>query len=177
MQISFDGFVCGPEGQLDWMTWTWDKPLEEYVTRLTDTIDTILLGRKMTDGFITHWEAAANNPDDLSKPFADKMVNAQKIVFSRSQKEIVGKNARIATNDLISEVNNLKAESGKDMIAYGGADFVHSLIQENLIDEYYFFMNPAAIGNGLKIFTSQIPLKLEECIRFECGIVLLKYTR
>ncbi len=175
--MSLDGLVGGPDGQLDWMTWTWDMPLQEFVTNLTDTIDTILLGRKMTDAFIAHWEAAASNSEDPSKPFADKMVSAQKVVFSRTQKEISGKNARITNNDVVEEVTKLKTESGKDIIVYGGADFVHSLIQLNLIDEYYLFVNPTAVGNGLRIFSSQTPMKLEECIAFECGIVLHKYVR
>jgi dihydrofolate reductase len=56
MQITVDGFVGGPEGQLDWMTWAIDESLLAFINRLTDTSDTILLGRKMTGGFIKYWE-------------------------------------------------------------------------------------------------------------------------
>lgn len=49
MQVSVDGFVAGPNGELDWMTWTRDDKMEELINALTDSSDTILLGRKMTD--------------------------------------------------------------------------------------------------------------------------------
>ena len=52
VQMTVDGFVAGPNGELDWMMWDWDDELSQYVTELTNSIDTILLGRKMTDGFI-----------------------------------------------------------------------------------------------------------------------------
>ena len=54
MQISVDGFVAGPNGELDWMEWNWDDEIKNYVNELTDSVDTILLGRKMTEGFISH---------------------------------------------------------------------------------------------------------------------------
>ena len=52
MQTTVDGFVAGPEGQLDWMTFDMDDKLLAFITHLTDTSDTSLMGRKMTDGFV-----------------------------------------------------------------------------------------------------------------------------
>ena len=49
-----DGFVAGPNGELDWMTFSWEDKQREYVNALTDSSDTILLGRKMTDGFVNY---------------------------------------------------------------------------------------------------------------------------
>jgi len=175
MQLSADGFVAGPEGQLDWMTWTWDVRLQDFVRELTDSIDTILMGRKMSAGFIQHWEKAVNDPDDPSQPFAHIMVNTPKVIFSRTQSTIEGINAAI-TNDPISDVvNMLKNQPGKDMIVYGGAEFVSSLIDQQLIDELYLFINPTAIGEGLRIFNGHVPLELDNSIRFGCGIVVNKY--
>ena len=62
VQMSVDGYICGPNGEMDWMTWNWDDKILAYVTELTDSVDTILLGRKMTDGFIGHWSGALKNP-------------------------------------------------------------------------------------------------------------------
>ena len=53
VQMTVDGFVGGPNGELDWMQWNWSDDIKNYVSELTDSVDTILLGRKMTDGFIT----------------------------------------------------------------------------------------------------------------------------
>ena len=54
----------GPNGELDWMTWEQDDELIAFINSLIDSSDTILLGRKMTDGFVKHWENAVDkNPD------------------------------------------------------------------------------------------------------------------
>jgi len=62
MQMTIDGFVAGPNGELDWMEWNWSDDIKKYVSDLTDSVDTILLGRKMTDGFISHWTNVAADP-------------------------------------------------------------------------------------------------------------------
>ena len=54
MQITVDGFVAGPNGDLDWMTWDQDDKLIEHINSITDSSDTILMGRKMTDGFVNY---------------------------------------------------------------------------------------------------------------------------
>jgi len=77
--MSVDGFVGGPNGELDWMTWNWDDALKNFVNELTDSVDTILLGRKMTDGFVNHWtNIVKNRPDDGSYPFAKKWLINQR---------------------------------------------------------------------------------------------------
>lgn len=179
MQQTVNGYVAGPNGELDWMTWNWSDDIKQCVTDITDSIDTILLGRKMTDGFITHWDAAAKNPDDPSREFAQKMVNAHKVVFTKTLERSEWENTVLAKGDIAEEVNKLKAQDGKDIIVYGGAGFVSSLIKEKLIDELYLFVNPAAIAAGLTIFGEvggQLNLKLNESKTFDCGIVLLNYS-
>lgn len=185
MQLSIDGFVARPDGALDWMTWNIDDKLKQFVMDLTDSFDTILLGRKMTDGFVQHWEAIVNDPpkqtDESSLHWsfdlAQRMVNYKKIVFSRSQKTIDGKNISITNDDVVNVVNKLKAENGKDIVVYGGADFVSSLIKENLVDEFNLFINPAAIGNGLKIFHDTVKLQLIKSTAYECGAIVNTYKK
>jgi len=180
--MSVDGFVGGPNGELDWMTWNWDDALKNFVNELTDSVDTILLGRKMTDGFVNHWtNIVKNRPDDESYPFAKKMVDKPKIVFTKTLDEsnpisAEWENTRLAKGDIVEEVNKIKNEqSGKDIVVYGGAGFVSSLIKNNLIDEFYLFVNPAAIGNGLSIFEGRTNLKFVKSISFSCGVVVLNY--
>ena len=72
MQITVDGFVAGPNGELDWMTWAMDEKAVALVNHLADTSDTILMGRKMTPGFVTYWEGV--KPDSPEYDFAQKMV-------------------------------------------------------------------------------------------------------
>lgn len=176
MQMSIDGFVGGLNGELDWMTWDWSEDIKNYVTELTNTCDTILLGRKMTDGFVTHWENYLEKPDSEEYPFAKQMVEYQKYVFSKTLDESKWNNTILEHSTGI--INDLKEQDGKDIVVYGGADFVSSLINENLIDDYYLFINPVAVGNGLRIFGNKerrFNLELTESRAFDCGIVLNKY--
>lgn len=73
IQLSADGFAAGPNGELDWMVWDWSDDIKKYVNDLTDSVDTILLGRKMTEGFVSYWKDIVDNkPNDLQFPFAKK---------------------------------------------------------------------------------------------------------
>lgn len=178
MQITINGFSCGPNGELDWMTWNWDDELKNYVTGITNSFDTILLGRKMTDGFISYWTEVTKNPDNPEYESAKIFIDTPKIVFTKTLDKSEWANTILAKGDLVQEVNKLKESEGKDIIVYGGASFVTSLIKNNLIDEYYLFINPQAIANGMDVFgevNGVFNLKLVESKSFECGIVVNKY--
>ncbi len=178
VQMSVDGFVAGPNGELDWMVWDWDDDLKSYVGQLTESIGTILLGKKMVDGFITHWMEVAGNPDHPEHAAAVKFVETPKVVFSRTLSRSEWENTVIAPGDLAAEVNRLKSQAGKDMIVYGGATLVSALIQAGLVDEFYLFVNPAVLGSGLTIFkdlNQRLDLRLMRSIPFDCSIILLQY--
>jgi dihydrofolate reductase len=173
MQISVDGYVARPDGQLDWMTWDQDEALLSFIEHLAQTSDTILMGRKMSHEFITHWEHMLDNqPDHYHYRFAPIMVNLNKIVFSKTIASIPGRNVSVENGDLVEKVTQLKSQGGKDIIAYGGASLVSSLIRHNLIDDYYLFLNPTAIGDGLSIFSGTTPFRLVDSRAYECGVVV-----
>ena len=81
VQITIDGFISGPNGEMDWLTFDWSPDLNEYVTQLTDPVDTILLGRNLAEGFIPHWTNALTNAEP--EPGSDKMVNTPKVDFTK----------------------------------------------------------------------------------------------
>jgi dihydrofolate reductase len=180
MQMSVDGFAAGPNGEMDWMTWDWDSALKEYVTALTDTVDTMFVGREVYKGMEAHWPAAADNPESTEgdRQFAIKMNNLQKVVFSRTLDKVEWSNSRLAEGSIEEEAAALKQTGGEDIVIYGGASLVSSFVEKNLIDEYYLFINPVALGAGKAIFAgmgSRIKLKLTESKVFECGIVVNRY--
>ena len=150
--MTIDGFVAGPNGELDWMTFGMDDKTRKYVDDLTDSSDTILLGRKMTDEFVKYWTSVLDEPENPLYSFAAKMVNIPKVVFSKTVKESRWANTIVANGDLVEEVEKLKSQDGKDIIVYGGANFVSNLIGENLIDEFHISINPAAIGQRIDNF-------------------------
>lgn len=178
VQMSIDGFVAGPNGELDWM-WVGKKDQAIYtdVIGLADACDTILLGRKMTREFIDYWESVVDTkPDSEEYPLAQRMVNLQKVVFTKTQNEIKGRNLRVENGDLVTAVTALKQQDGKDIMVYGGANFVSALIANNLVDEFYIFRRPAAIGKGLSIFHDRMFFELENTVKYKNGTVLFKYV-
>jgi dihydrofolate reductase len=178
VQVSIDGYVAGPNGEMDWMTWNMSDNVLGHIMEVTNSVDTILMGRKMAAGFVSHWTNVVSNPQDPSHSFGKIMVNTPKIVFTKTLTRSDWGNTTLATGEIREEVKKLKDQNGKDIVVYGGAGFISSLIKEGLIDEYHLFVNPAAIGTGLPIFRDlgrAQQFSLVKCIPSESGIVILVY--
>jgi dihydrofolate reductase len=181
VQISLDGFVAGPNGEMDWMNMNWDQVLTNYVTDLTNSVDTIVLGKNLATGFIPYWKSVASNPADPQHEAGKIFTGMPKVVFSTTMDKLdpIGPgwdNATIAKN-IVEDINELKKQAGKDIIAYGGARFVAGLIAHDLIDEYHFFVNPVILGRGMAIFKEVEKKKLElvKATTSKAGIVILHY--
>lgn len=178
VQTTVDGYIAGPNGELSWMTFNWDNEIIKYVTEITEPVDCIVLGRKLAEGFIPHWAAIAANPDDPEFTAGKKFTETHKVVFTKTLDRSEWDNTILAKGDLSEGINTLKSRNGKDIIAYGGANFVSALIKQGLVDEFHFFINPIAIGTGMSIFKgleSKQNLTLKIFLAFPCGIVLLCY--
>jgi dihydrofolate reductase len=107
--------------------------------------------------------------------FAESMVGLPKVVFSKTVDSVPGRNVRVENGDLVEKVNELKNRPGKDLLVYGGAGFVSSLIANGLIDEFNLFVHPTAIGDGMSIFSRDTPLTLRDSKAYESGIVVDVY--
>jgi dihydrofolate reductase len=153
MQMTINGFVGGPNGENDWMTWNPDDEFIAFMNTLLDTSDMLLIGRKLAEGgFIEFWENTAEKTP--GHPFAKKIAALPKIVFTRTLDKSTWNNTGLAKGDLAEEIAGLKETTGKDILVFGGAEFVSSLIKEGLIDEYHLIINPTAMGSGMTIFNS-----------------------
>lgn len=180
VQISVDGYVGGPEGDHDW-TVKADEKLWQFMNEVADSSDTLLLGRKMAEDFVGHFEAF--KPDNPRFSFAQKMVNFQRIIFTSTLDKPFGINTSLAKGNLADEIAKLKNQSGsssgdKDILVYGGARFVSSLIAGGHIDEFLFFVNPVLINKGMRIFDlldKRQKLSLISATPYECGIAVLHY--
>lgn len=178
VQISIDGFIAGPNGEMDWLAYPWDQELEAYVEALTAPVDCIVLGRRLAEGFIPHWAAVVADEANPEAATGRKFTDTPKVVFSTTLEQSPWANTALAQGDLPAEITRLKQQPGQDIIAYGGATFVSGLIRAGLIDEYHLFVNPTAIGQGKAIFqelAAAQPLTLVQARSFACGIVVLHY--
>lgn len=180
VQLSVDGFIAGPHGEMDWMTFDWDEEINQYVQAITDPVDCIVLGRKLAEGFIPHWAAVAADAEHPEFASGQQFSETPKVIFTRTLDRSIWPNTVLAKGDLVDEITRLKGQAGGDIIAYGGASFVSALIQHDLIDEYHLFVNPVALGTGMPIFQAldrPRRLVLEKATAFTCGIVLIRYHR
>ena len=151
--MTINGYVGGPHGENDWMTWNPDDEFIAFMVSLLDSSDTLLIGRKLAEaGFIEFWENTAEKTP--GHPFAKKIAALPKVVFSKTLDKATWNNTSLATGDLAEEIARLKSLPGKDILVFGGADFASSLIREGLVDEYHLIINPTAMGNGMTIFNS-----------------------
>ena len=185
IQMSVDGFIADNNGRSGWMLWNWgevwgwDKALQQYHIDLSASVDCVVLSRKMAEeGFIRHWKSVAEANNDQAR-FAASITAAHKVVFTNTLKQSVWENTVLAKGDLTYEINNLKAQTGRNIIAYGGASFASALVQANLVDEFHLVINPALVGQGLTVFNT-IPtihmLSLIDSKAYPCGVVVTTYA-
>ncbi|MER5770997.1 dihydrofolate reductase family protein [Streptomyces sp. NPDC001985] len=175
LQTTVDGFMAGPNGEMDWLTFPWTDDIAAHIGALTEPVDCIVLGRKLAEGFIPTWAAG---PEGEPREAVDKMNNTPKVVISRSLTESPWENTAVAGGDLAETVRRLKEQPGGDIITYGGATLVPELIARGLLDELHLFVNPTAIGAGLPVFGDTGGLqrfRLVEARQFDCGITGLHF--
>lgn len=189
-QLSLDAFAADTDGSTDWAVWnweenwTWDEALRQHHTDLILSTDCILLSPKMTEGLVDYWADVAKIADDPRAVFARHIVDTPKVLFHKTyEPEDLSpnfKNTTIVKTTVEEEVPKLKNRSSGNIIAWGGADFISSLVAADLVDEYHLIVNPVVLGAGLPIFAKvkgRLDLKLDHATGYDCGVTLLKYTR
>ena len=178
MQITLDGYVAGPNEEADWLIISDDSWNDLYQD--LDSSDTYLLGRKMYPIYSEHWQSVLRNPDSDSNElkFAKLAEKTQHIVFTKGDFKPDWANTRVA-HDLPAEIARLKKENGKNIIAWGGADFAGSLIGLDLVDEYRFALNPTILSKGKPLFhnMNRKKLKLTGARPLQSGLTILRFQR
>lgn len=177
MQMTLDGYVAGPNDELDWIVSSNDEWTEMF--KDLESVDTYLLGRKMYPGYADFWLTALKDPSmpaDLVKfaKIADKTTH---IVFTRGDFKPTWQNTRVA-HDLVADITNLKKQEGKDMMAWGGANFASELINHGLVDEYRITLNPTVLGAGKPLFANikkRNRLQLIDSRPLSSGLIVLRY--
>ena len=180
MHVSLDGFVAGPKGEMDWIIV--DEEIFDYAGYRTNESDTALYGRityEMMDGY---WPTAADQPNaskhDIEHSSWYKRVD--KVILSRSMKDKKLPNTKIVSDNISGEIEKLKQAGGAEIIIFGSPSASHSLMKENLIDEFWIFVNPILLGQGIPLFKDvkeRVKLKLIKSHSFSCGVVCLHYKK
>ncbi|HET6970342.1 MAG TPA: dihydrofolate reductase family protein [Phenylobacterium sp.] len=173
MFVSLDGYIEGPGGEFAPPPWS-DQVAEQWSGWAMENGGHILYGRvnfEFNKGFWT-------SPDAAGMPQAEDMNRLAKSVASRSLTGDLGWNGH-AVGDVAAEVARLKAEPGKDILSFGGAGLAHSLIEQDLPDEYRLMVTPQLLGGGKRLFPDAVrrDLKLVESFALDVGSVILRYAR
>jgi len=177
--VSLDGFVAGPNGEMDWIRVD-DEELWDYVSGLTTEADTALFGRVTYQMMEGYWPTAADNPSATSHDIDHSrwVNNATKLVFSRTLEEVGWANARLVKGNIAEEITGLKQQPGKNLLMIGSPSLAHTFMQLGLIDEYRINVNPAVLGNGMPLFKDvRLELELLASKTFNSGVVGLHYQR
>ena len=178
MHISLDGFVAGPNGEMDWIKV--DEEIFDHVGKRISEGDTALYGRVTYQMMENYWPAAGAGPTASRHDIEhSKWYNkVHKVVLSDTMKDAVLTNTTIISNNLSYRINEIKQQTGKDILLFGSPSATHSLIQLNLIDGYWLFVNPIVLGQGVPLFADikdKIKLKLLTTQQFTCGVTELNY--
>ncbi len=179
MHISLDGFVAGPNGEMDWIKV--NEEIFDHVGKRISQGDTSLYGRVTYEMMENYWPTAADKPTasnhDIQHSKWYKKVH--KVVLSKTINDEGLNNTKIISDNLTERINEIKQQTGEDILLFGSPTATHSLMQLNLIDGYWLFVNPVILGRGIPLFIDikeKIKLNLLTTRQFDCGVTELNYV-
>ena len=178
MHISLDGFVAGPNGEMDWIKV--DEEIFDHISMRISETDTALYGRVTYQMMEDYWPTAADKPTagkhdiEHSRWYSE----AHKVVLSKTMKDAGLINTTIISDNLSDRVNEVKQQTGNDILLFGSPTATHSLTELNLVDGYWLFVNPIILGRGIPLFVNikeKVKLKLLTTRPFTSGVTELNY--
>ena len=179
MHISLDGFVAGPNKEMNWIKV--DEEIFDHVGKRISQTDTAIYGRITYELMEGYWPTAADKPTaskhDIEHSAWYKNVN--KVVLSKTMKGQRTANTKIISDNISDSINEIKKQPGGDVLVFGSPSATHSLIQLDLVDGYWLFVNPIILGEGIPLFTGskeRTKLKLLTTRQFKSGVTELNYT-
>jgi dihydrofolate reductase len=178
MHVSLDGFVAGPNGEMDWIDV--NEEMFGYAGQRTREADTALYGRVTYQMMESYWPTAGDQPTATKHDIEhSKWYNSvAKVVVSKTMKGAKRTNTRIVGDGMTGEIIKLKQQAGKEIVMFGSPSVAHALMSENLIDDYWLFINPILLGQGIPLFKdvrARTALRLVTSHTFASGVACLHY--
>ena len=179
IHTTLDGFAAGPKGEMDWIKF--DDELFDFVGKFTDEADTALYGRVTWQMMENYWPTAADKPDATKHDVEHSLwyIKVNKMVLSRTMQNMDWNKTTFISNNISGEITNLKNQPGRNILIFGSPSAAHALMEYNLIDEYWLFINPVLLGRGIPVFANikeKINLRPLMTKVFPCGVTALHYT-
>ena len=181
--ITLDGVIQAPGGEDEdtdggfvhggWTHLYWHDDIGAHFFQAMTEADTLLLGRKTWEG-----HGAAFDPMPEGDPFGDVMKSKKKYVVSTTLKSAsLWRNSTIISGNVVEEVRKLKEQPGQNIVLDGSSVLVHTLIENDLVDEYALHVYPLVLGSGKKLFPDRkrVELKLVSSQALPTGVVFQQY--
>ena len=180
MHTSLDGFVAGLKGEMNWIKV--DDEMFDFVATMTDAADTALYGRVTYEMMQGYWPNAGKEPNASKhdKEHSAWYKKVSKIVLSKTISGEGLDNTTVISGQLADNINKIKKQDGKNILIFGSPGASQSLLNEGLIDEFWLFVNPIILGQGMPLFkdiTGTTKLKLVDSKTFACGVIALHYEK
>ncbi len=181
MTMTLDGYLAGPNIELDWFTPAPDQELVDDIVAIIAAADTGIMGYPTAPGMVAYWAEVPKNasasPGD--RAIAGVINRLHTVVLSNTKLELNMKNAELVVvnddQDLINSVSRLKQQPGKDIGIPGGVRTAQKFTRLSLVDEYILMVHPVAIGNGKPLFTSRMNLELVLVKPYQSGVLQIRY--
>jgi len=178
MHTSLDGFVAGPNGEMNWIHV--DEEIFDFVATMTDKADTALYGRVTYEMMQSYWPTAGEEPgaSKHDKEHSAWYNKVSKIVLSRTMSDEGLGNTIVISDQLAENINKIKIQDGENILIFGSPTASQSLMRYGLIDEFWLFVNPVILGQGRPLFkdvTERTALNLIETKTFSSGVIALHY--
>jgi len=179
MMVTIDGFVAGPDDEMDWIDN--DPVMGESHFSLAEGADAAVIGHGVYNGMAQYWPQAAANPDapNNEADFGKLMNEINKIVISTKPEDLQWTNCEqlLVTGelDLVRRITELKNEPGEYLLLYGGVRTAKTFVRHNLVDEYRLDVCPVALGAGKSLFPERTKLAFVRATPYESGAMTVVY--
>ena len=183
MTQTLDGYLAGPDDELDWMTF---PPADEQVGDVVDLLnaaDIRLMGYPTARGMVEYWDRVEETADSpkWQRDIAEAFNPMHTIAVSKQEEDLTVRDSELLLarddDELTRAVEELKSRPGKDIVLIGGVRSGQTFARLGLVDEYALMVHPTAIGEGKRLFTHRTPLELVSAKAYTNGVVQLRYRR
>ncbi len=178
VHTSLDGFVAGLKGELD--DFNAGQENLEFVCKLTEEADTALFGRISYELLNSYWPTAKDRPNATKGEilYSNWYNKVNKIVISKTMTNASFNNTIIISGNISNAIMKIKEQKGKNILIFGSPSVSQTLMQFDLIDNYWIFINPTIFGQGIPLFVVlpyKIKLNLMAKKQFLNGEIALNY--
>jgi dihydrofolate reductase len=181
MTMTLDGFFCGPNGELDWMSQVPDQELNDDIVAFFQGADQGFIGYPTASGMIPYWLNVAQNPaaSKAERAIAQAVNGLRAFILSNREEKLAWENTELlvvnSDDDLVEAVKKIKQHPGKDLGVPGGIRTAQTFVRLGLIDEYVLMVHPIAIGKGQSVFTNRVNLELVSTKTYKSGVIRVHY--